>query len=67
MTRAEIIQTILRSELAQWRTMTKEQLIQNLIVERRDVLDELDIDTLDYMMEDINVEAVWALQHPEAV
>lgn len=67
MTRAEIIQTILRSELAQWRTMTKDQLIANLIVERRDVLDELGIDTLDYMMEDINVEAVWALQHPEAV
>ena len=50
MTRAEIIQTILRSELAQWRTMTKDQLIANLIVERRDVLDELSSDTLDYMM-----------------
>lgn len=60
MTRAEIIQTILRSELAQWRTMTKEQLIQNLIVERREVLDELGIDTLDYMMEGIDVAQVWA-------
>jgi hypothetical protein len=66
MTRAEIIQTILRSELAQWRTMTKDQLIQNLIVERRDVLDELSSDTLDCMLEDINIEAVWTLQHPEA-
>ena len=47
--------------------MTKDQLIANLIVERRDVLDDLSSDTLDYMMEDINVEAVWALQHPEAV
>jgi CHAT domain-containing protein len=59
MTRAERIQTILRSELAQWRTMTKEQLIQNLINERADVLDELGIDTLDYMLEGVDVAEVW--------
>ena len=60
MTRAEMIQTILRSEIQQWRTMTKEQLIQNLIIERRDVLDELGIDTLDYMLEGVDVAQVWA-------
>jgi hypothetical protein len=60
MTRAEIIQTILRSELAQWRTMTKDQLIQNLIIERRDVLDDLSSDTLDYMLEGVDVAEVWA-------
>ena len=55
-----MIQTILRSEIQQWRTMTKEQLIQNLIIERRDVLDELGIDTLDYMLEGVDVAQVWA-------
>lgn len=60
MTRAEMIQTILRSEIQQWRTMTKDQLIANLIVERRDVLDELGIDTLDYMLEGLDVAQVWA-------
>jgi hypothetical protein len=60
MTRAERIQTILRSELAQWRTMTRDQLIQNLINERADVLDELSSDTLDYMLQDIDVAEVWA-------
>jgi hypothetical protein len=60
MTRQEIIQTILRSELAQWRTMTKDQLIQNLIIERRDVLDDLSSDTLDYMLVGVDVAEVWA-------
>jgi hypothetical protein len=59
MTREERIQTILRSELTQWHTMTKDQLIANLIVERRDVLDELSSDTLDCMLEDIDVAEVW--------
>jgi hypothetical protein len=39
--------------------MTKDQLIANLIVERRDVLDELSSDTLDCMLEDIDVAEVW--------
>ena len=60
MTRAELIHTILRSELQQWRTMTKEQLLDCLIVERREVLDELSHDTLVYMSADIDVEQVWA-------
>lgn len=60
MTRAEMIQTILRSELTQWKTMTKEQLIQNLITERLDVLNDQSMDTLDYMMQDIDVADVWA-------
>jgi hypothetical protein len=59
MTRAEIIQTILRSELTQWRTMTKDQLIQNLIMERMDVLEDQSSDTLDYMLQDIDVAQVW--------
>ena len=59
MTRAERIQTILRSELIQWRTMTKDQLIQNLLTERMDVLNELSSDTLDYMLEGVDVAEVW--------
>ena len=60
MTRAEMIQTILRSELIQWKKMTKDQLIQCLIIERREVLDEQGIDTLDFMMEEIDPAEVWA-------
>lgn len=60
MTRAELIQTILRSELLQWRDMTKEQLLECLLIERRDVLDELSHDTLVYMSTDIDIEEVWA-------
>jgi len=60
MTRAELIQTILRSEVQQWQTMTKEQLLQCLIYERREVLDELSHDTLVYMSADIDVAEVWA-------
>lgn len=59
MTRAELIQTILRSELQQWRTMTKDQLINCLLLERREVLDELNHDTLVYMSADIDVAEVW--------
>ena len=60
MTRAEMIQTILRSELIQWKEMTKDQLIQCLLIERREVLDEQGIDTLDFMMEEIDPAEVWA-------
>jgi hypothetical protein len=59
MTRAELIQTILRSELSQWRTMTKDQLLECLLMERREVLDELSHDTLTYMSADIDVAEVW--------
>jgi hypothetical protein len=60
MTRAELIQTILRSELQQWRTMTKEQLLNCLLLERQEVLDDLSHDTLVYMSADIDVAEVWA-------
>ena len=60
MTRAEMIQTILRSELIQWKEMTKDQLIQCLLIERREVLDEQGIDTLDFMLEEIDTAEVWA-------
>lgn len=59
MTRAELIQTILRSELQQWRTMTKDQLLDILLMERHDVLNELSHDTLVYMSADIDVAEVW--------
>jgi len=59
MTRQERIQTILRSELIQWREMTKDQLIQNLIMERSEVLEDLSSDTLDYMLEEVDVAQVW--------
>jgi hypothetical protein len=59
MTRAEIIQTILRSELIQWRTMTKEQLIQNMLLTRAYELEDQSSDMLDYMCQDIDVAQVW--------
>lgn len=59
MTRAHLIQTILRSELQQWRTMTKDQLVNCLLLERHEVLDELSHDTLVYMSADIDVAEVW--------
>lgn len=61
MTRAELIQTILRSEMLQWRDMTKEQLLACLLVERKEVLDELSHDTLTYMSADIDMEHVWTM------
>jgi hypothetical protein len=39
--------------------MTKDQLIQNLLTERMDVLNELSSDTLDYMLEGVDVAEVW--------
>lgn len=61
MTNAEKIQTILRSELVQWRTMTKEQLIQNLIIERTEVLEDQSSDMLDYMLQDVDLAEIWEM------
>jgi hypothetical protein len=62
MTRAELIQTILRSEVMQWRTMTKDQLLECLIVERKDVLDELSHDTLVYICQQT---LIWQMYGPQ--
>lgn len=64
------IQTILRSDLAQWKTMPKDQLLEIMLENRRFFL-ETEVEQgneeyLDELIEEIDVEAVWALQHPEA-
>jgi recombinational DNA repair ATPase RecF len=70
MTNAEKIQTILRSELATWKTMSKDRLLEMMIQDRRFFLetevDQGNAEYLDELIEEIDVEAVWALQHPEA-
>jgi hypothetical protein len=53
------IQTILRSELIQWKTMTREQLLNNLLALEEDILKGLDDDTLDVLVEDIALADVW--------
>ena len=64
------IQTILRSDLARWKTMPKDQLLEIMLEDRRFFL-ETEVEQgneeyLDELIEEIDVEAVWALQHPEA-
>lgn len=70
MTNAEKIQTILRSDLATWKTLSREQLLGMLVNDRRYFLEtEVEYgneEYLDELIEEIDVEAVWALQHPEA-
>jgi hypothetical protein len=53
------IQTILRSELIQWKTMTREQLLNNLLALEEDILKGLDDETLDVLVEDIALADVW--------
>jgi hypothetical protein len=69
MTNAEKIQTILRSELATWKTLSKEKLLELMIEERKYCLEtEVEYgneEYLDELIEEIDIEAVWALQHPE--
>ena len=64
------IQTILRSDLANWKTMSKEQLLGIMLEDRRFFLetevDQGNAEYLDELLEEIDTEAVWALQHPEA-
>ena len=64
------IQTILRSDLANWKTMSKDQLLGIMLEDRRFFLetevDQGNAEYLDELLEEIDTEAVWALQHPEA-
>jgi hypothetical protein len=53
------IQTILRSELIQWNTMTREQLLNNLVALEGDILEGLDDETLDELVSDIDTADVW--------
>ena len=60
MTREHMIQTILRSELIQWHTFTRDQLINCLIMERRDVLDSLEDDYLTDMLSEVDIAEAWS-------
>ena len=59
MTKQEKIQNILRSELIQWKTFTREQLLENLLMLEEDILDGLDTQSLDELVEDIDLAEVW--------
>jgi hypothetical protein len=59
MTKQEKIQTILRSELIQWKTFTREQLLENLLMLEEDILDGLDTQSLDELVSDIDLAEVW--------
>jgi hypothetical protein len=53
------IQTILRSELIQWKTMSKENLINNLVMLETEILEAADSTTLDMLVNDIDTAKVW--------
>jgi hypothetical protein len=53
------IQTILRSELIQWKTMSKENLINNLVMLETEILEAADSTTLDMLVNDIDMAKVW--------
>jgi hypothetical protein len=53
------IQTILRSELIQWQTMSKENLINNLVMLETEILESADSVTLDMLVNDIDTAKVW--------
>jgi hypothetical protein len=59
MTKQMKIQTILRSELIQWKTMSKENLINNLVMLETEILESADSVTLDMLVNDIDVAGVW--------
>jgi len=59
MTKQEKIQTILRSELIQWKTFTREQLLANLLMLEEDILEGLDDQSLNELVEDIDIAEVW--------
>lgn len=59
MTKQEKIQTILRSELIQWKTFTREQLLENLLMLEEDILEGLDTQSLDELVSDIDIAEVW--------
>jgi hypothetical protein len=53
------IQTILRSELIQWKTMSKENLINNLVMLETEILEAADSVTLDMLVNDIDTAKIW--------
>ena len=59
MTKQEKIQTILRSELIQWKTFTREQLLENLLMLEEDILEGLDNQSLDELVSDVDLAEVW--------
>lgn len=59
MTKQEKIQTILRSELIQWKTFTREQLLENLLMLEEDILEGLDTQSLDELVSDVDLAEVW--------
>jgi hypothetical protein len=59
MTKQEKIQTILRSELIQWKTFSREKLLENLLMLEEDILENLDTQSLDELVEDIDLAEVW--------
>jgi len=59
MTKQEKIQTILRSELIQWKTFTREQLLENLLMLEEDILEGLDTQSLDELVADVDIAEVW--------
>jgi hypothetical protein len=59
MTKQEKIQTILRSELIQWKTFTREQLLENLLMLEEDILDGLDDRSLDDLVSGVDLAEVW--------
>jgi hypothetical protein len=60
MTKQEKIQTILRSELIQWKTMTREQLLNNLLDLESDILESLDNHSLDELIDGVDFAEVWS-------
>ena len=59
MTKQEKIQTILRSELIQWKTFTREQLLENLLMLEEDILESAEPALIDELVEDIDLAEVW--------
>tara|TARA_R110000868_G_C10460203_1_gene727299 strand:+ start:88 stop:267 length:180 start_codon:yes stop_codon:yes gene_type:complete len=54
-----IVQTILRSELIQWRDMPQDKLIEVLLLNRVQVLEDQSSDELDERLAGIDVAGVW--------
>ena len=59
MTKQEKIQTILRSELLQWQTMTREQLLSNLVSLESDLLEQHETEFLDELISGVDLAEVW--------
>jgi 5'(3')-deoxyribonucleotidase len=58
------IETILRSDLANWKTMSRDQLLDIMLEDRRFFLEtevqQGNAEYLDELLEEIDVPAVWA-------